>query len=116
MATHLAERILDKSDPLYVYHSPANVQCTRARTQLGNKIALYNVMSATACPLELDQTRCSFTWLIEGTEYDLRRIVGCTGLCPRLMHTYAQITHVSAKLYKVGDLNDRKPFAHLIIS
>jgi len=101
-ATHLAEQILEKSDPLYNYQSPTNVQCSRARIRLGNKIALYNVMSDTASPLELNQSKCSFTWLIEGEEYELRKIVGCTGLCPRLMHTFAQITHLSAKLYKVG--------------
>ena len=56
-------------------------------------------MSAIIWPLDTAQTRCSFTWLLEGKELELRRIVGCTGLCPRLMHTYAQITHLSAKLY-----------------
>jgi hypothetical protein len=51
-ASHLAEQILAKSDPLYRYSFPSNVQCNRARIQLGNKIALYNIMSATAWPLE----------------------------------------------------------------
>lgn len=97
-ATHLAEQVLDKSDPLYRYQFPQNVQCARARTQLGNKIALYNIMSATIWPLDTTQTNCPFTWLLEGEESELRRIVGCTGLCPRLIHTYAQITHLSTKL------------------
>jgi hypothetical protein len=100
-ATDLAERVLEMSDPLYNYHSPSNVQCTRARIMLGNRIALYNIMSAIACPLDEYQIRCTFTWLLEGGERELHRIVGCTGLCPKLMHTFAQITHLSAKLYKV---------------
>jgi len=56
-------------------------------------------MSAAVSPLEKNQTKCSFTWLIEGQEHELRQIVGSTGLCPRLLHTFAQITHLSAKLY-----------------
>ena len=93
------------SDPLYNYHSPSNVQCSRARITLGNRIALYNIMSAMIYPLDEYQARCSFTWLLEGGERELHKIVGCTGLCPKLMHTFAQITHLSTKLYKVRDLS-----------
>lgn len=100
-ATHLAEQVLSKSDPLYRYYFPSNVQCSRARIQLGNKIALYNIMSATAWPLEMDEDRCPFTWLLEGSEEERRKIVGRTGCSPRLMHTFAQIAHLSAKLLKV---------------
>jgi hypothetical protein len=100
-ASSLAEQILAKSDPLYRYHFPPNVQCSRARIQLGNKLALYNILSATAWPLKPNEERCPFTWLLEGSEMDLRKIVGCTGCSPRLLHTFAQITHLSVKLYKV---------------
>ncbi|RYN18360.1 hypothetical protein AA0112_g11598 [Alternaria arborescens] len=99
-ATDLAERVLETSDPLHNYHSPGYVQCSRARIMLGNRIALYNIMSEIACPLDEYQVKCSFNWLLEGSERELHRIVGCTGLCPKLMHTFAQITHLSAKLYK----------------
>lgn len=105
-ATDLAERVLETSDPLHNYHSPGYVQCSRARIMLGNRIALYNIMSEIACPLDEYQVKCSFNWLLEGSERELHRIVGCTGLCPKLMHTFAQITHLSAKLYKVWDTNN----------
>lgn len=111
-ATHLAEQVLAKSDPLYRYHFPINVQCSRARVQLGNKIALYNIMSATAWPLELEGEACPFTWLLEGSERDRRKVVGCTGCSPHLMHTYVQITHLSAKLLKVEFLcSDRQIYS-----
>ncbi|KAH7327172.1 fungal-specific transcription factor domain-containing protein [Rhexocercosporidium sp. MPI-PUGE-AT-0058] len=99
-ASRLAEQILAKSDPLYRYRYPSNVQCSLARDQLGNKIALYNIMSATMWPLDPNEERCPFVWLLEGEEVDLRKIKGCTGLSPRLVHTFAQITHLSAKLFK----------------
>ncbi|KAH8810705.1 fungal-specific transcription factor domain-containing protein [Xylogone sp. PMI_703] len=99
-ASRLAEQILDKSDPLYRYRFPSNVQCSGARNQFGNKIALYNIMSATMWPLNSEEERCPFVWLLEGDERELRKINGCTGLSPRLVHSFAQITHLSMKLYK----------------
>ncbi|KAL1801730.1 hypothetical protein ACET3X_002072 [Alternaria dauci] len=69
-ATQLAERVLEMSDPLYNYHSASNVQCSRARITIGNRLAQYNIMSAIACPLDGFQTKCSFTWLLEGGEHN----------------------------------------------
>lgn len=101
-ASHLAEQILAKSDPLYRYHFPSNVQCNRARIRLGNNVALHNVMSAIVWPFKGDEERCAFTWLLEGKENELRKIMGSTGCSARLMHTFAQITHLSAKLLKAS--------------
>ncbi|CAN9156882.1 unnamed protein product [Alternaria alternata] len=99
-ATQLAEQVLEMSDPLYNYHSASNVQCARARITLGNRLAQYNIMSAIACPLDQFQAKCSFTWLLEGDEREQHKIVGSTALSPKLLHTFAQITHLSTKLYK----------------
>lgn len=106
-ATQLAEQVLDMSDPLYNYHSASNVQCSRARITLGNRLAQYNIMSAIACPLDEFQANCSFTWLLEGDEREQHKIVGSTALSPKLLHTFAQITHLSTKLYKVHNTLDR---------
>ncbi|CAN9080312.1 unnamed protein product [Alternaria alternata] len=57
-------------------------------------------MSAIACPLDEFQAKCSFTWLLEGDEREQHKIVGSTALSPKLLHTFAQITHLSTKLYK----------------
>jgi hypothetical protein len=97
----LAEYILGKSDPAYNYARPENVQFSRARFAFGQLFCLDNVMSDCVYPLDLDQDRVSFSWLLEGSEKDQRKIVGMTGLSAKLMHYFAKITFLSARLFKV---------------
>ena len=58
-------------------------------------------MSDCVYPLDLQSAKCSFPWLLEGTEREQRKIVGTTGLCSKLMHYYAKITHLSSRLWMV---------------
>ena len=96
-----AERLLNVSDPGYRYSSPNNVQCSRARAQLSHLHCLFNIMSDCMYPLDLQSKKCSFAWLLEGTDREQRKIVGTTGLSSKLMHYYAKITHLSSSLFKV---------------
>jgi hypothetical protein len=97
-----AEYILGKSDPAYNYAHPENVQFSRARFALGQLFCLDNVMSDCLYPLDLDQAKVSFSWLLEGSEKDQRKIIGMTGLSAKLMHYFAKITFLSGKLFKVS--------------
>ena len=42
-----------------------------------------------------------FSWLLEGSGEDARQIYGGTGVCPKILHMYAQITQLSARITKV---------------
>ncbi|KAK2590046.1 hypothetical protein QQS21_012274 [Conoideocrella luteorostrata] len=48
----------------------------------------------------------SFQWLLEGTWLEARRIHNITGLCPKLLHIFAQVTHISGRLAKMPDPED----------
>ena len=43
---------------------------------------------------------CTYGWLLEGTKLEVHRIHGMTGLCSKLLHIFAQITHLVARLQK----------------
>ena len=94
-----AEHILDSSDPGFRYLHPVNVQMTIARRSVGNLIGLYSISSATISPLDLEAKKPQFSWLVEGNDREQRKIEGSTGMCPKLLQTFAQITHLSARLY-----------------
>ncbi|KAG8531735.1 uncharacterized protein KY384_003367 [Bacidia gigantensis] len=100
LAGQVGERVLSQSDPGYRYSFPFNVQCNRARTQLTHIIGLENILSDCVYPLDPTLTRCSYPWLLEGSETEQRKIVGTTGLCSKLLHYYAKITHLSSKSAK----------------
>lgn len=100
LATRLATRILDSSDPAYTYASPENVQFARARPQLANRVCLDSVLSPCVYPLDPSTSKCQYPWLLRGTEPEQRKINGFTGLSSLLMHYFAKITHLSARRYK----------------
>ena len=93
--------ILDKSDPGYRFNSPYNVQSSKARKYLGNKIAFNEILCSVAAPLPEDKKKCPYPWLLEGNEREVRRIDGLNGLAAKLLHTYAQITHMANRVMLV---------------
>lgn len=102
LATRLAERILDTSDPAYNYHSPYNVQFSRARPELANIICLDNVLSDCVYPLD-PNSKCGYPWLLRGNQREQRRIISFTGFSSLLMHYFVKITHLSASRQKHPD-------------
>jgi hypothetical protein len=99
----LAEEVLSRSNPAFLYAQPRNVQCTYARTQLSALFALSNVFSDCLFPLDTSAKKCSWSWLMQGTEREQRKITGMNGLCPKLIHVLAKSTFLAAKLFKVGE-------------
>lgn len=93
-----AKLVLDRSDPGYRYQRPVNVQSSHARHVLGNLIAMYDILCQVVCPLNLEEVKNQYPWLLEGNEREVRRIVGLTGLSPKLLHTIGQISHLAARL------------------
>lgn len=94
----MAKTVLDLSDPGYRYHHPKNVQYSNVRRYMGGKAALVDIFCSVMAPLEPVQGPCPFPWLLEGTEREVRKIDGLNGLAPKLLHIYAQVTHLSARL------------------
>ncbi|KAB8360851.1 hypothetical protein FH972_024585 [Carpinus fangiana] len=92
-----AKRLLDQSDPGYRFKRPENVQSSKARRHLGGMVAEDAIFNAVIAKLDLSQTRCPFPWLLEGGERDVRRIAGLLGMSPKLLHTFAQITHLCGR-------------------
>ena len=97
-----AKMVLDKSDPGYRYMNPMNVQSSKARRYIGNKAALADIFCSVAAPLATKESACPYPWLLEGNEREVRRIDGLNGLAPKLLHTYAQITHLATRIAAVG--------------
>ena len=100
-AAEIAKTILDNTDPGYRYWEKQNVQCSAARTANANWIALVGILAQPVSKLKLEDTDRLYAWLLEGTEREIRKIHGGTGVSPKLLHTYAQITHLCARLEKV---------------
>lgn len=98
----VAETILNCADPGVRFQQPRNVQASRARSQLSAMMCLFNVLSDTAYPLDLDAKACAASWLLQGTEKEQLKIVGMVGMSPKLMHYFAKITYIAGRLYKVN--------------
>ncbi|KAI4190937.1 MAG: hypothetical protein L6R41_000456 [Letrouitia leprolyta] len=94
----IATMVLDKSDPGFRFNSPFNVQSSKARKYLGNKIAFNEILCSLAAPLPEEKKKCPYPWLLEGNEREVRRIDGLNGLAAKLLHTYAQITHMTRRV------------------
>jgi hypothetical protein len=97
----VAKMILDNSDPGYRYYNPRNVQTSNARLFDSNSAAVFGILAEPVTPLKISETDSTYGWLLEGTEHEVRRIHGDTGLCPKLLHIYAQITHFAARMNEV---------------
>jgi hypothetical protein len=92
--------LLDKSDPGYRYHHPINVQSTSIRYAMSHYQAQSLVLSDTCAPLGNVTEDYPFPWLLEGNERDVRKITGLSGCCAKLIHVFAQITHLTSSLAK----------------
>ncbi|KAH0559375.1 hypothetical protein GP486_004109 [Trichoglossum hirsutum] len=97
----IAKSILDSSDPGYRYWNPVNVQSTSARVSNANRVAYVDILAQPVTPLKIEDTDRLYSWLLTGTEKEIRKIHGGTGLCPKLLHILAQITHFSARMREV---------------
>ncbi|KAK4185040.1 fungal-specific transcription factor domain-containing protein [Podospora australis] len=95
--------VLDQSDPGYRYWKNQNVQCTPARTGNANWIAYTDICAQPVTPLSEENAGNRYSWLLAGSEKDVHRIQGITGLCPKLLHIFSQITHLAALLSKNPD-------------
>lgn len=96
-AMQTAEHLLAISDPGYHFQDPLNVQCSRARFEIANRVGLFSIISYTVSPIEKVAEKCDYPWLLHGTEREQRQIIGTTGFCSKLMHAFAQITHLSGR-------------------
>lgn len=103
LGAQLARSILDNTDPGYRYWKVQNVQCTSARIANANWAALACILAQPVIPLNFEDTKRTFSWLLQGTERDVRKIHGGTGLCPKLLHTFSQVTHLTARMVEVSD-------------
>lgn len=57
--------------PGYRYWKAENVQSSNARISSGNKVASYDIFSQTVMPLEQEESKASYPWLLEGSERDV---------------------------------------------
>lgn len=99
----IAKRILDASDPGYRYWKPENVQMSQARLSLSNWSAYANILAEPVTSLSQYGSGKIYPWLLEGTPENIRKIHGGTGTSPKLLHTFAQITHLAARLDRHPD-------------
>lgn len=98
-----AIKILDYSNPSISYNDPINVQANSIRTANANLVASYLILALPVVPLEspLCKVKHKFVWLINGTQNENLRIHAGTGLSPKLLHIYSQITSLCAHITKV---------------
>jgi hypothetical protein len=90
------------TDNGYRYWNQRNQQCTSARTSNANALALIDIMAMTVTELKPDDCKNPHPWLLVGTEEATRKIHGDTGLCPKLLHMFAQITHLCGLMIEDG--------------
>ncbi|KAF2174960.1 hypothetical protein K469DRAFT_530027, partial [Zopfia rhizophila CBS 207.26] len=100
----IAERIVETSTTAYRFANLENVQCTDARFQLSQLFCLDNILSDCVYPLDDNVEKCSFPWLLHGDHHQKTRIIGMNGLSAQLLHYFAKITFLSARLKRVSYL------------
>ncbi|KXH59409.1 hypothetical protein CSAL01_08662 [Colletotrichum salicis] len=102
----LACHLLDKSDPGHRFWKPTNIQ--PSDTQMGNMIiaARAAILALPMAPLASSNTREQFSWLLQGTEPETRRIHGGCGMSPILLSRFAQITSLAAWLWEEPSSSD----------
>ncbi|KAF2769086.1 hypothetical protein EJ03DRAFT_106389 [Teratosphaeria nubilosa] len=59
-----------------------------------------DILSQPVSPLQAGNSGKLYGWLLEGTPEHTRRIRGHTGLCPKLLHIFAQIIQIAALMAK----------------
>lgn len=101
--TKVAKKILDTTDPGHRYWKAENVQSSAARQSFANRVAFIDILAQAVAPLQPVDDERLYGWLLEGTKAGVMRIHGCTGLSPKLLHTLAQVTHLSALMAEVNN-------------
>lgn len=96
----VACRVLDVTDLGHRYWNPDNVQPSEAR--VANTIISSRAVIVALTMMPLDQANTEngrFQWLLaQSSEANTRKIHGSCGCSPRLLHRFAQITHLAALL------------------
>lgn len=100
--SRLAKSILDKSDPGRRYRKIENAQSNSVRISNANWVAHVNILAQPVTPLKIEDTEPAYPWLLAGSERDRRKIHGGTGVCPKILHTFAQITRLAALMVEVS--------------
>jgi hypothetical protein len=100
--SQLAKSILVNSDPSRRYWKTENAQRDRVRISNANWVAHVDILAQSVTPLKTEDTEPAYPWLLAGSERDNRKIHGSTGVCPKILHTFAQITHLTALMAKVS--------------
>jgi len=98
----LARQILDRSDPGIKYRDPRNVQTSRARNELSAFYTMHNVFSDCFFPLDISVKKCPTPWLLLVTDLEQRKIFTSIGASAKLLHYFAKITFLSARLLQVS--------------
>lgn len=93
----MATSILDNTDPGYRYWKASNVQSGAARIALANRVAFVEILTLPVSPLAVNRQARLNGWLVEGDKRETYKIFGGTGLCPRLLHMFAQISQLCAR-------------------
>lgn len=110
----LAKALLDESDPGYRYWNPVNVQCSGARLANSNWGAFACIVAQPVMPLNMSGPDQTFGWLLAGTQRDRLKIHGSTGLCPKLLHMFAQVTHLTIRMARVSHFTTHIGPIHLL--
>lgn len=102
LGAQLAKVLLDESDPGYRYWKPINVQCSGARLANANWGAFSYIVAQPVTVLDICGPDKTFDWLLAGTQRDVQKIHGSTGMSPKLLHTFAQVTHLTVRMATVS--------------
>jgi hypothetical protein len=101
-----AKKILFNSDPGYGYWKLENVQSNSARISNANWVAYVDISAQPVTPLKIEDIDRAYSWLLTGSEKECRKIHGATGVCPKVLHIFAQITHLTALMAEVSHIQD----------
>lgn len=102
--SRVAKKILLNTDPGYRYWKVENVQSNNARISNANWVAYVDISAQPVTPLKIEDTDRAYSWLLAGSEEDCRKIHGGTGVCPKVLHIFAQITHLTALMAEVSPI------------
>ena len=65
-------------------------------------MAYVDILAQSVTPLKIEDTKYDNSWLLAGSEREQREIHGGTGVCPKILHTFAQITRLAAVMMQVS--------------
>jgi Fungal specific transcription factor domain len=89
-----------RTDPRQRYWETNNIQCTTARKSNANMLAYVDILSQPLTPLGEQDLENLHPWLLEGGREEALTIYGGTGVSPKLLHVFGQITELCVMLGK----------------